>query len=105
LFSVNSRNKTIAHCLDFDFVTSGDNLEEAEKNLDTVVKFHIETFLKSNGLSGLASPAPKRFWAEYTKSLRQGGALPPSTLRIDVPQVVPMEKPYGELEVVGTKAA
>ncbi len=104
-FSVNDRNKTIAHCLNFDLVTSGDSKEEAERRLDVVVKFHIESFLKSNGMSGLNGQAPKRFWSEYTDSLRHGGALPSSTLRIDVPNVVPMEKPYGELEVVAAKAA
>jgi hypothetical protein len=107
LFSVNARKKIIAHCLNFDFVTSGDTLEEAERRLDTLVKFHIETFIKSNGLSGLGASAPKKFWAEYVACLRQGGkfVLPSSTLRINVPEIVPMEKPYGELEIVAAKAA
>src|SRR5260370_37454936 len=104
-FSVNERDKTIAHCLNFDLVTSGDSTEEAERRLDILVKYHIEAFLKSNGMSGLNGQAPKRFWSEYTECLRHGGALPSSTLRINVPDVVPMEKPYGDLEVVSAKAA
>jgi len=107
LFSVNARNKVIAHCLNFDFVVSGDTLEVAERRLDTLVKFHIETFIKSNGMSGLGSSAPKKFWFEYVECLRHGGnfVLPSSTLRINIPEVVPMEKPYGELEIIAAKAA
>ena len=104
-FTVNNRNKTIAHCLDFDLVTSGDSIEDAERRLDILVKFQIETFLKSNGVSGLGGQAPKRFWTAYIDCLRHGGALPSSTLRIDVPSPVPMEKPYGELQVVGANLA
>ena len=104
-FSVNARNKTIAHCLDFDLVTSGDSMEDAEHRLDTLVRFQIESFLRSNGHTRLGGQAPKRFWTEYTNSLRHGGALPMSSLRINVPQPVPMEKPYGELEIVSAKLA
>lgn len=105
LFTVNKRDKIIAHCLNFDLVASADTLKEAERRLDTVVRFHIETFLKSNGLSGLGVPAPENSWAEYADTLRQGGALPPSTLRINIPEVVPMDMPYGDLEIVSAKAA
>jgi len=104
-FSVNARGKTIARCLNFDIVASADDMTEAELRLDALVRFHIESFLKSNGLTGLNNQAPKKFWAEYTESLRHGGALPSSTLRICVPEVVPMEKPYGDLEVLAAKAA
>ena len=104
-FSTNDRDKTIAHCLDFDLVTSGDSIEEAERRLDILVRFQIETFLKSNGHTRLGGQAPKRFWSAYTDCLRHGGALPSSTLRINVPQPVPMEKPYGELEIVSAKLA
>src|SRR5262249_5920979 len=105
MFSVNKRNKTIAHCLNFDLVTSADSLAEAEKRLDTLVRLQIESYLRSNGATGLGSPAPKSFWAKYTEVLRSGGVLPSSTLRICVPEVVPMEKPYGELEIIAARAA
>jgi len=104
-FSVNARNKTIAHCLDFDLVTSGDSIEDAERRLDTLVKFQIETFIKSNGHTRLGGQAPKQFWSSYTDCLRHGGALPSTTLRIDVPQPVPMQMPYGELEIVSARLA
>jgi hypothetical protein len=105
LFSVNKRNKTIAHCLDFDLVASAENLEVAEKRLDTLVRLHIESYIRSNGATGLGEPAPKNEWVAYAQILRDGGALPSSTLRINVPEVVPMQVPYGELEVVSAKAA
>ena len=104
-FTVNARNKTIAHCLDFDLATSGDSMEDAERRLDVLVKFQIESFLKSNGHTRLGGQAPKRFWSSYTNALRHGGALPSSTLRIDVPQPVPMAVPYGELEIVSAQLA
>ncbi len=105
LFSENARGKMIAHCLNFDLVASADDLAEAERRLDVVVRFHIESFIKSDGATGLGGSAPKKKWAEYTKCLRAGNVLPSSTLRINVPEVVPMEKPYGELDVVAAKAA
>jgi|SRR6267378_8354000 len=105
LFSVNARNKTIAHCLNFNIVASADDIKEAERRLDVLVRLHIENFIKSQGMSGLSGPAPKEFFARYTYSLRHGGALPSSTLRINIPEVIPMEKPYGDLDVVSAKAA
>ena len=105
LFSVNARKKTIAHCLNFNIVASADDHDEAERRLDVLVRMHIENFIKSQGVSGLTGPAPKEYFDRYTYSLRHGGALPSSTLRINVPEVVPMEKPYGDLEVVSAKAA
>lgn len=105
MFSMNKRNKMIAHCLNFDLVTSADSMGEAERRLDTLVRQHIESFIRSNGATGLSGPAPKNFWSAYADVLRKGGGLPPTTLRINVPEIVPMEKPYGELEVVAAKAA
>jgi hypothetical protein len=105
LFSINSRNKTIAHCLNFDIVATADDMEEAERRLDLLVRFHIESFIKSRGATGLSGPAPQEFFTAYTHSLRHGGALPSSFLRINIPEVIPMEKPYGDLEVVSAKAA
>jgi len=105
LFSCNAREKTVAHCLNFDIVATADDMAEAERRLDVLVRFHIESYIRSNGATCLSGPAPQRFWNEYTYSLRHGGALPSSTLRINIPDIVPMEKPYGEVEVVGAKAA
>ncbi len=104
-FTVNKRNRFVAHCLNFDIVATAESMEEAERRLDTLVRFHIESYLNSNGMSGLSGPAPDEFFSQYTTCLRHGGALPSSTLRINVPEVVPMQMPYGELEVVSAKAA
>ncbi len=104
-FSLNRRGRWIAHCLNFDIVTAADDLDEAGRRLDVLVKTHIESVLKSNGRCTLSERAPKDFWTRYTNSLRAGGALPSRTLRIEVPEVVPMPMPYGELEVVEARAA
>jgi len=105
LYSLNKRSRFVAHCLDFDIVATAENIEEAERRLDTLVKFHIEAFLNSNGLGVLNGAAPNDFWVKYTDALRHGNTLPSSTLRITVPEVVPMKVPYGELEVVSARAA
>ena len=104
-FTVNKRGKFIAHCLNFDLVASADSCEEAESRLDLLVKFHIERYLKTIGMTSLGNRAPKEFWDKYTYSLRNGGALRSSTLRVEIPDIVPMPVPYGELEVVSAKAA
>ena len=105
LFSLNKRNRYVAHCLNFDIVATAENMEEAERRLDALVRSHVESYLNSNGLSGLSGPAPSSYFDIYTKSLRHGGALPSTTLRIHIPEVIPMELPYGELDVVSAKAA
>ncbi len=105
LFSLNKRDRFVAHCLNFDIVATAESMEEAERKLDALVRFHIESYLRSSGAACLSGPAPKEFFNSYSESLRHGGALPSSTLRISVPQTIPMPVPYGELEVVAAKAA
>jgi hypothetical protein len=105
LYSVNKRGRFVAHCLDFDLVATANDMAEANQRLDTLVKFHIESFLNSNGLSGLNRAAPKEFFDEFTDALRNGRMLPDRTLRIDVPEPIPMAMPYGELEVIAGRAA
>lgn len=105
LYSVNKRERSVAHCLDFDLVETADSREEAERRLDVLVRFHIESYLNSSGLSGLNGSAPSEFWDRYTALLRDGHVLPASTLRINIPDMVPMAMPYGELEVVSAQAA
>jgi hypothetical protein len=105
LFKTNKREKFIAHCLNFDIVTSADTREEAERRLDMLMKSYLENLLRGGGICGTNEPAPQKFWDEYTFALQNGGALPSSTLRIEVPEMVPMEMPYGMLPVVAAKAA
>src|SRR5260370_33817386 len=99
LISLNKRRRYVAHCLDFDLVTAADSLKEAERRLDVLVRLHIESFLRSNDPAALNGAAPNEFWSAYTDTLRKGKTLPPSTLRVSVPDVVPMHETYGELPV------
>lgn len=105
LYSLNKRNRYVAHCLDFDLVTAADSLQEAERRLDVLARLHIESFLRSNDPAALNAAAPNEFWNTYTNTLRNGRTLPPSTLRVSVPDVVPMHDPYGELPVVAAMTA
>jgi hypothetical protein len=105
LYKMNKREKFIAHCLNFDIATSADTREEAERRLDVLMKSYLENMLRCVAVCGANEPAPQKFWDEYTHALQNGGALPSSTLRIEVPEMVPMEMPYGMLPVVSANAA
>ena len=105
LFTKNERGKTIAHCLNFDIVTSADNLDEAERRLDVLMKSYLEDLLRGNGACAANNTAPQHFWEAYTNALQHGGILPSRPLRISVPEMVPMEMPFGNLPVVAAQAA
>jgi hypothetical protein len=105
LYTLNQRNRYIAHCLNFDIVTAADSLAEAERRLDVLVRRQIESVLRTGDPEGLNASAPNEYWERYTENLRHGRTLPSSTLRVSVPDVVPMREPFGELPVVAAMAA
>lgn len=53
-------DRTIAHALDFDLVTTGDTEREALERLRSLVKMHIRDCLRK-GANPLF-PAPDRYW-------------------------------------------
>lgn len=58
-----------AHCLDFNLVEDGRNLEEAEKRLASVVKSYLkEAKLRKLKKDEVYAPAPQFFWDLIMKS-------------------------------------
>ena len=57
-----------AHCLDFDLVESGKTTEEAIKNLEDVIRKHLEYAQQKNLIDHLYNPAPAEFWNSFYKS-------------------------------------
>jgi hypothetical protein len=107
LFSNSKSNnrRIVAHCLNFDLVAAADDIKEAERRLDLIVRYHVASYISTNGASGINESAPSEFWAQYTDSLRQGRILPASTLRITLPEMSLIKMADGDLEVVSAQAA
>ena len=55
----------LAHCLQFDIVTTADTLEDARRDILDLCRAHIEASHEHDNLEYLFSPAPKEVWAEY----------------------------------------
>jgi predicted RNase H-like HicB family nuclease len=55
----------LAHCLQFDIVTTADTLKEVRKDIIDLCRAHIEYAHEYDNLDYLFSPAPKEAWAEY----------------------------------------
>jgi len=53
----------LAHCLQFDIVTTADTLEEVRKDIIDLCRAHIEFSYEHDNLDYLFSPAPKEVWA------------------------------------------
>lgn len=54
----------LAHCLDFDLVTSGNDEDQAWKNLKSVVRLHVEQCF-THWPDGLGTKASKENWAIF----------------------------------------
>lgn len=105
LYSVNKRRRVVAHCLNFDLVATANDVKEAERRLDLLVRYHVASYMSTNGASGINRQAPSEFWAQYTEALREGRTMPPSTLHITLPEMSPIKMQNGEMEVVGAQLA
>ena len=105
LFSVNKRKRVVAHCLNFDLVATADNITEAERRLDLLVRYHVASYMTTNGASGINESAPADFWSKYTEAVRQGRVRPASTLHITLPEMSPIKMRDGDMEVIGAELA
>src|SRR5258708_19743466 len=103
MFFINKRRRVVAHCLNFDLGTTAEDHAEAERRLDLVVRYHVASYMSTNGESGINEPAPSNYWAQYTEAVRQGRVRPASTLRITLPEMSPIKMRDGDLEVIGAE--
>lgn len=67
-------NLWVAHCLDFDLVTSGATEDEAWFAMKLVAKSHIESCFSDGFEKGLSHRAPVAVWAEFLTQLYASGA-------------------------------
>jgi hypothetical protein len=106
LFTIKPQGRTVAHCLDLDIVTAANDIGAAEKRLDFLVTMQIEEALVSGNYTVLTTPAPKVFFDHYNECVRAGKSRPSKDpLRIRVPDVVPMDQPYGSIGVLAATCA
>lgn len=61
----------LAHCLQFDIVTTHDTLKGVKKDILDLCRAHIEYSHEYDNLKYLFSPAPKEVWAEYLEMLKK----------------------------------
>jgi hypothetical protein len=59
-----SGSKFIAHCLDYDLVTSADTFHEAIRRLNFVVAAHVRT-AEQSGSGALSHTAPVQYWRKF----------------------------------------
>ena len=57
-------NEWIAHCLQMDIVTTGQDEKDVEKDIINIIKAQIIFALQNNNLSNLFKPAPEEEWAK-----------------------------------------
>lgn len=83
LFS-HENDRTVAHCLDLDIVTSAESFTEAEKSLNALVRYQIKSCFLSGKWAQLRRKAPSEYWElrEQAKKLDQG------ELEIEVPPII-----------------
>jgi hypothetical protein len=76
--------KTIAHCLDLDLVTSGENLVEAENRLNAVVLQQIRACYTGGNFEQLCFKATGEYW----NALSNAREIEMMHLQVEVPPVV-----------------
>lgn len=83
LFS-HSAGKVVAHCLDVDLVTSGENIGHAEERLNAVVLAQIGTCFTSGNFTQLRFKAPVEYWQALSVAKELGRVH----LEVEVPPFV-----------------
>lgn len=107
LYTIKPQGRTVAHCLDLDIVTAADDIDEAEKRLDFLVTLQIEYYLNAGNYAALMTTAPKVYFDRFNECVRAGKSKIPKNpvLRIRVPDVVPMDQPFGSIGVLAATSA
>jgi len=58
-------NAFVAHCLELDIVTTGDNIDQVTQDITDLVKAQIEYAFTNDNLDYLYHPAPQEVWKEF----------------------------------------
>jgi hypothetical protein len=75
---------TVAHCLDLDLVTSGENIPQAEDRLNAVVLQQIGSCYAAGNFEQLCFKAPGEYW----NALSNAREIPMVHLQVEVPPIV-----------------
>jgi len=76
--------KVVAHCLELDIATHGDNIREAESSLNALVLYQISTCYVAGNFAQLKRKAPFEDW-QALEGARDMGTV---HLEVEVPPVV-----------------
>jgi len=92
-----SGDRTVAHCLDLDLVTSGKDIDDAEASLNALVLYQVRSCYVAGNFAELKFKAPSRYW----QALGNARQLPNAHLEFEVPPVVlPVERARVSLPVL-----
>lgn len=58
----------VAHCLQMDIVTTGETPEEAQKNMDDLIRVQVSTAFENDNLEHLFRSAPKEIWQRFIEA-------------------------------------
>jgi hypothetical protein len=107
LYTIKPHGRVVAHCLDLDIVTAADDVDEAEKRLDYLVTIQIEDYLNAGNYAALMTTAPKLYFDRFNECVQAGNAKTPKNpvLKIRVPDVIPMDQPFGAIGVLAATSA
>ncbi len=54
-----------AHCLEFDIVSEGNTVKQAEKNIIQAILDHLTFCIAYENMDRIFNPAPKEFWNKF----------------------------------------
>jgi len=95
----------VAHCLDFDIVTTANDQSEATRRLSILVVKYIEMALQRQDYMSLSTSAPRSYWDEF----QTGTPIPTDEkLEVTVPsvsEVIPSLNPLAQVGVLTFQAA
>jgi hypothetical protein len=102
LFQERAEGRVVAHCLDLDLVVSAPDLKEAEKRLDSMVVFYVESAYSAGNWDALNTSAPERYWEMFSTGKR----IQPQHLKISftLPEIVPLQSTLSEMPVLAAMA-
>ena len=91
-----SEGKKLAHCLDLDIVATATDDEEAERRLDLLVKYYLESALAHGNGAAMDTTAPASYWERYL----DGTPLASRKLTIRTSRISPFDNPNHDIPVI-----
>jgi predicted RNase H-like HicB family nuclease len=64
----------VAHCMELDVVAVAPSMEEAEEDLESIIKAQIEYCINNNNMENLFRSAPQELWDEYLRASKKNSS-------------------------------